>query len=197
MVALARFGAQGQWEETWVCDGLVREHLGPAGVRFGRWPVRPLALPAGDGPAGAQAVRSAYGEELQALGPDFALHSADRVAVAPGDPRWPALRREFLAEHRHGDAEVRLFLAGTGLFTLRSGQGFLGLLCEAGEWVLLPAGLAHSFDAGEAPAFEALRLFGQPQGWLAHPTGAARPALPLYDDFVAQLLEQVGEDLAE
>lgn len=190
MVALARFDTEGQWEETWVCDGLVRQNLAATGVQVGRWPLRPLQLPAGDGLA---AVQAAYGEELAALGEHFTLRSADRVAVSPGDARWPALRAQFLAEHRHGDAEIRFFLSGTGLFYLRSGAGFLGLLCEAGEWVTLPAGLAHCFDAGEAPAFEALRLFGQPQGWVAEPTGAALPALPLYDDFVAQLLEQVGE----
>ena len=190
MVALARFDNEGRWEETWVCDGLARQNLAPTGVQFGRWPLRPL--PAA---GGLDAVQAAYAEELADLGPGFQLHSADRVALAPGDARWPALRQQFLAEHRHGDAEIRFFLSGTGLFYLRSGGGFLGLLCEAGEWVALPAGLAHAFDAGETPAFEALRLFGQPQGWVAEPAGAALPALPLYDDFVAQLLEQVGEEL--
>ncbi|RCW71409.1 hypothetical protein [Pseudorhodoferax soli] len=194
MVALARFDTQGQWEETWVCDGLVRQHLAPTGVQFGRWPLRPLQLQAGDGLA---AVQAAYGEELAALGSHFPLHGADRLALAPGDAHWPALRRQFLAEHRQGGAEVRFFLSGTGLFYLRSADGFLGLLCEAGEWVALPEGLAHAFDAGDAPHVEALRLFVQPQGWVAEPTGAVLPALPLYDDFVAQLLEQVGEELEE
>lgn len=191
MVALARFDAEGQWQETWVCDGLVRQNLAAAGVQFGRWPLRALPSPTADGLAAVQAV---YSEELAALGTQFTLHSADRLALAPDDLRWPALRHQFLAEHRHGDAEIRFFLSGTGLFYVRSKQGFLGLLCEAGEWVVLPAGAAHFFDAGEAPDFDALRLFGQPQGRAAEPTGASLPALPLYDDFVAQLLEQVGEE---
>lgn len=188
MAALARFDGAGHWLQTWVCDGLVAEQLAGAGVRLGRWPLRPLA-------GGSLAeVRAAYGEELAALAQHFTLRSADRVALAPGDPRWPALRTQFLAEHRHGDAEIRFFLSGSGLFYVRSGDGFLGLLCEAGEWVALPAGSAHCFDAGDAPAFEALRLFGRPDGWLAEPTGAAVPGLPLYDDFVAHLLEQMGEE---
>lgn len=191
MVALARFDAQGDWVDTWVCDGLVGQHLAQAGVRWGRWPLRTVA---GDG---LDAVRAVYGDELATLGLQFALHSADRVQMAPGDTRWPALRQQFLQEHRHADAEIRYFLAGTGLFYLRSGDGFLGLLCEAGEWVALPAGARHCFDAGEAPAFEALRLFGAPNGWIAEPTGAVLPALPLFDDYVAQLLEQVGEELNE
>lgn len=191
MVALARFDTQGEWADTWVCDGLVGQHLAEAGVRWGRWPLR--AVP-GDG---LDAVRAAYGDELAALGQQFTLQSADRVRLAPGDARWPALRQQFLQEHRHADAEIRFFLAGAGLFYLRSGDGFLGLLCEAGEWVALPAGASHCFDAGEAPAFEALRLYGAPDGRVAEPTGAVLPALPLFDDYVAQLLEQVGEELNE
>lgn len=193
MVALARFDAQGQWEETWVCDGLVQENLLPTGVRFGRWPVRPVHLPPGGD--GLAAVRAVYGEELAALERHAALRGADRVALAAGDAQWPALRQQFLAEHRHREAEIRFIVRGTGLFHLRSADGFLGLLCEPGEWVALPAGLAHRFDAGEAPDFEALRLFGQPDGGAAEPTGAALPALPLHDEFIAELLEQVGADL--
>lgn len=188
MAALARFEADGTWADTWVCDGLVRENLAAAGVQWGRWPVRTLQ---GDGLAELQRV---YGQELAALGQHFRLHSADRVRLAPGDARWPALRQQFLQEHRHADAEIRFFLAGTGLFHLRTDDGFLGLLCEAGEWLALPAGAQHRFDAGEAPDFEALRLFGAADGWVAQPTGAVLPALPLFDDFVGQLLEMMGAD---
>lgn len=191
MVALARFDAEGQWQDTWVCDDLVRQNLAPAGVRFGRWPVRHMA---GHGLA---AVRTAYGTELAALERDFALRSADRIALEPGDTLWPALRQQFLAGDLHGDAEICFFLSGTGLFYLRSGDGFVGLLCEAGEWVALPAGLAHRLDVGEASAFELLRLFGQSQSWVAEATGAAMPILPLYDVFVAGLLERMGEELSE
>ncbi|MGB3072321.1 MAG: hypothetical protein WBC18_27500 [Ottowia sp.] len=160
MVALARFDAEGQWQDTWVCDDLVRQNLAPAGVRIGRWPVRQGA---GQGLA---AVRAAYGGELAAL-------------------------------KQNGGAEIHLFRSGTGLFYLRSGEGFFGLLCEAGEWVALPAGLAHSFDAGDAPAFEVLRLFGQFRDVAEAATGAAVPALLPHDAFVAGLLERMGEELSE
>ncbi|KQP49840.1 hypothetical protein [Pseudorhodoferax sp. Leaf274] len=200
MVALARFDAEGQWDATWVCDGLVRQNLASIGVRFGRWPLRPLDLRAGHGRAVVQAVQAVYGEELKALGPDlFPLdHPAvERLAFEPGDVRWPARRAQLLREHRQRSAEVCFVLSGNGLFYLRSGTGFLALLCEAGEWVALPAGLARRFDAGDVAQFEALRLFGQPQGDVAEPTDAILPALPLYDEFVARLLEQVGEELSE
>jgi 1,2-dihydroxy-3-keto-5-methylthiopentene dioxygenase len=109
-----------------------------------------------------------------------------------GQPGWPALRRQFQQEHWHREAELRAFVGGAGLFLLRRPEGFVGLLCEAGDWVALPAGLAHSFDAGAEPAFDALRLLGQAEGWVAHASGQERPALPDFDAFVSQLLEQTG-----
>lgn len=33
---------------------------------------------------------------------------------------------------------------------------------------------------------EAAQLFARPDGWVAQPTGAARPALPDFDEFVAR-----------
>lgn len=53
-------------------------------------------------------------------------------------------------------------------------------------------GLAHSFDAGAEPHFDALRLLGRAEGWVAQPSGLDRPALPDFDAFVSQLLEQTG-----
>ena len=72
----------------------------------------------------------------------------------------------------------------------------LALLCEAGDWVALPAGLRHFFDAGDEADFDALRLFTAPDGWVAQPTDAPAAALPLMDEFVALLAEEVGVDVA-
>jgi 1,2-dihydroxy-3-keto-5-methylthiopentene dioxygenase len=189
MGALVRFDADGHWLDTWVCDGLIGDELARAGLAWGRWPVRHF-----EG-SDAEAVRTAYGEEIAALRERFEVRSADRVRLAPGHAGWPALRAQFLAEHTHSDAEIRFFLEGAGLFYLRSGEGYLGLLCEAGEWVALPAGTRHFFDAGAEPDFDALRLFADPQGWIAQPADdSSLPALPLFDDFVEHLLALTGHE---
>lgn len=185
MAALVRFDAQGRWGETLVCEKPIARALRAHGLDHGRVPVRE----AGEG---LDAALAAYAAELQRLKRRLRVRRVDRVTLRPGHAGWPALRRSFLAEHTHGEAEIRLFLAGTGLFYVRNQDGFLALLCEAGDWVALPAGTVHFFDGGEAPDFDALRLFGNPDGWVARPTGAALPQLPLLDAFAAQLIEMTG-----
>lgn len=109
MAALALFDAAGQWQDTLVCEHGIAPWLQAQQV--------PLA----------------------SLGQGLGLHRIDRVRVNPGQPGWPALRQQFTQEHRHSEAELRVFLAGAGLFTVRHPEGFVGLLCEAGDWVALPA----------------------------------------------------------
>lgn len=190
MAVLVHFDAEGQWGETLVCEPAVREALQCHGIGHGRWPLRDL----GDG--SLDAVLAAYGDELGALRGRLHIQSIDRVQLQPDQAGWPQLRQKFIAEHTHADAEIRYFLAGVGIFYIRVADGFLALLCEAEDWVALPSGTRHFFDAGAEPHLDALRLFTTPDGWVAQPTGADTPVLPLFDDFVSQLLERMGESEA-
>ncbi|MBV8621342.1 MAG: hypothetical protein JOY84_20960 [Curvibacter sp.] len=191
MPVLALFDAAGEWQDTLVCDGLIRQRLEPLGLLFGR-----IDLPSDLPPAGQDAGtdwRALLGAPLQALWPTFTPAFIDRVSLAPDPSDGDALRPQFIREHHHDDAEVRLFLAGSGAFYLRAGGGLLALLCDAGDWLYLPPGLAHGFDAGAKPDFDALRLFADPQGWQAHPTGRDWPAkLPRFDALVDGVLAQTG-----
>lgn len=191
MSALVAFDAQGRWGRTLDCPTRIVSALNALGIRFGRWPLQVLAPD-----ASAEQVQAAYAPQLAALAQRLPIRSVDRVRLAPGHADWPALRQKFIAEHTHADAEIRFFLGGAGLFYVRTQDGHLGLLCEAGDWVALPAGVRHFFDAGDEPDFDALRLFTAADGWVAQPTGAPAAALPLMDEFVAQLAEEVGVDVA-
>jgi 1,2-dihydroxy-3-keto-5-methylthiopentene dioxygenase len=123
--------------------------------------------------------------EIAALHQRYGIRSSDRVNVRPGDPAWPALREKFLGEHTHADLELRVFVDGRGIFHVRLPGLGVAVLCEAGDWISVPAGLPHRFDGGQAAAFDALRLFTRPDGWVADFTGAPATTLPLLDDFVA------------
>lgn len=127
-------------------------------------------------------------QQLATLRERYRIQSVDRVAIEHGDPRWPTLREQFRREHTHSDHEIRIFLRGRGLFSVRGPDGILAqLLCEAGEWLALPPQTLHAFDAGQQADFEALRLFAATQGWTANYTQSA-DALPPpdLDQFVAQ-----------
>lgn len=183
MAALVHFDAEGRWGQTLAGETAVGEALCGLGLSYGRWPRRDI----GDG--SLEAVLKAYGPELDSLKAQLAIRSFDRVSVKPGNPDWPALRQRFLAEHTHADAEIRYFLGGSGLFYIRGEHGHLALLCEAGDWIVVPAGVRHFFDAGAQPDFDALRLFSIPLGWEAEFTGAQAPGLPTFDEFRARLNE--------
>ena len=89
-----------------------------------------------------------------------------------------------------------VFLQGTALLSVRTRAGFSSLLCDAGDWLLLPAGVPHVFDAGESPDVSFLRLTAGTRGWFPWHTGLSLPhSLPAKDAFVEHLLHELGEDI--
>ena len=66
---------------------------------------------------------------------------------------------------------MRFFVAGRGLFTLHIGDYVYAVLCEKNDLISVPAGTPHWFDMGEHPHFVAIRLFNNPEGWVANFTG--------------------------
>ncbi|MES1975998.1 MAG: cupin [Pseudomonadota bacterium] len=139
--------------------------LAAVGVRFERWPTRPLPDPA--------AILDVYAAEIAALKAQAGYQSVDVIALAPDHPDRATLRGKFLAEHTHGEDEVRFFVDGEGLFTLHDGGRVFNMLCTAGDLISVPAGMRHWFDMGPAPRFTAIRLFVNPDGWVARFTGDA------------------------
>jgi 1,2-dihydroxy-3-keto-5-methylthiopentene dioxygenase len=95
----------------------------------------------------------------------------DTVSVTPDHPDRETMRAKFLSEHRHGEDEVRYFVDGSGLFTLREAGRVYAVLCEGGDLISVPAGMRHWFDMGAAPRFTAIRFFRTPDGWIGDFTG--------------------------
>ena len=145
----------------------IAEALKPIGVRYERWPLRDVA--AGADP---DATLAAYAPEIDKLKTEQGYQSVDIVNLAPDHPDRAALRGKFLSEHRHSEDEVRFFVAGEGLFTLHADDEHVyAILCTAGDLISVPAGMRHWFDMGPSPSFTAIRLFENPDGWIAKFTG--------------------------
>ncbi|ATY30829.1 1,2-dihydroxy-3-keto-5-methylthiopentene dioxygenase [Sphingomonas psychrotolerans] len=142
--------------------------LATIGVRFEQWPSR--ALPAG---AAQQAVLAAFASEVGRLKAENGYRAVDVIRMTPDHPECGTLRSKFLSEHRHSEDEVRFFVEGEGLFTLRDEDRVYAVLCREGDLISVPAGMRHWFDMGPSPRFTAIRLFVDPAGWVANFTGDA------------------------
>jgi 1,2-dihydroxy-3-keto-5-methylthiopentene dioxygenase len=141
----------------------ISAELATIGVRFERWPTRELA--------DASKILTVYAPEIDRLKAEAGYQSVDVVALAPDHPDRATLRGKFLSEHTHGEDEVRFFVDGEGLFTLHEGGRVFNMLCTKGDLISVPAGMKHWFDMGPSPRFTAIRLFVNPDGWVARFTG--------------------------
>ena len=142
--------------------GEIADALTQIGVTLERWPVRDVE---GD-------ILYTYAPEIERLKARGGYRSIDVVSVAPDHPGRAKMRTSFLSEHTHAEDEVRFFVAGSGLFTLHAAGRVWNLLCTAGDLVAVPAGMNHWFDMGASPSFTAIRMFVNPDGWVAAFTGS-------------------------
>lgn len=188
MGVLATFDAQATWAETHVCDSLVLGNLERLGATWGRWNVQtPWAA---DGSLAG--LLDARRMELAQLHQRFGTESVDRIRLLPEAPGWPDRRREWQRLHALDGSVVHWVLEGTLVIYLQTDSGYLGVLCEAGEWLAIPAGLRYARDAGEAPDLDLLVL-SAPVGNIRPGTGVeGDPGLPSLDAFVETMLELTG-----
>jgi 1,2-dihydroxy-3-keto-5-methylthiopentene dioxygenase len=140
----------------------IADALEEIGVRFERWPTRDV--PGGD-------TLAAYAEEIERLKVIGGYQAVDVVSMTPDHPDRAVFRQKFLSEHRHMEDEVRFFVDGEGLFTLHEDGRVFNMLCTKGDLIAVPAGMRHWFDMGPSPRFTAIRLFINPDGWVAQFTG--------------------------
>jgi 1,2-dihydroxy-3-keto-5-methylthiopentene dioxygenase len=83
---------------------------------------------------------------------------------------------------RLSDDEVRYFAAGSGVFYLHAGAAVYAVLCQPGDLLSVPKGIAHWFDMGAHPDFTVIRFFREPQGWVGDFTGnPIAERIPGYD----------------
>lgn len=155
--------------ETLRDHAAVRAALGGFGVAFER--VTALAELADD--ATSDAVLAAYAPFIEAEKRARGYQTADVVRIVRGQPNTEPLRAKFLEEHTHSEDEARLFAEGSGAFYLHLEGKVLQIVCERGDYLLVPAGTRHWFDMGPRPFFTAVRLFTDPAGWVAAFTGDA------------------------
>lgn len=146
---------------------MIAETMDEVGVRFERWEANKPIAPG----ATQEEVIAAYADDIARLKQEKGYQAVDVISLAADNPQKDALRQKFLSEHVHSEDEVRFFVAGQGQFTLHIGQRIYDVLCEKGDLIGVPGGIPHWFDMGPNPHFVAIRLFTNPEGWVANFTG--------------------------
>ncbi len=147
----------------------IARELAAAGVRFERWAADAHLAPGAD----QAAVIAAYRSSIDRLIAQCGYQSVDVIRIERGTPNIAPMRAKFLDEHRHSEDEVRFFVEGRGAFYLHIGDRVYQTICVQGDLIGVPAGTKHWFDMGPDPEFTAIRLFVNPDGWVANFTGEA------------------------
>lgn len=141
--------------------------LAEAGVQIERWEASaPITASASN-----DEVLAAYRPQIDRLISERGFKAVDVISVTRNHPAKAELRAKFLDEHFHAEDEVRFVVAGRGSFTLHIKDMVYDVLCEKGDLLSVPAETRHWFDMGEDPHFIAIRLFKNPEGWVAQFTG--------------------------
>jgi 1,2-dihydroxy-3-keto-5-methylthiopentene dioxygenase len=152
--------------------------LGANGIVFEHWDASAPLTAESD----SDAILTAYAADIERLKSTSGYTTVDVIRIGPATPNLPALRAKFLSEHTHSEDEVRFFVEGSASFYLRLGGKVYQTICTRGDLLSVPANTTHWFDMGPAPQFAAIRLFINPEGWVANYTGddiAAR--FPTYE----------------
>ncbi|KKO44543.1 acireductone dioxygenase [Arsukibacterium ikkense] len=148
---------------------VIRQQLQAAGVQFAQWQANaPIHADSSQ-----EQILTAYSHDIERLKQAHGYITVDVISLSPNHPDKQLLRQKFLAEHIHCEDEVRFFVRGQGLFCLHIGTKVYQVLCQQNDLISVPANTPHWFDMGSEPDFTAIRLFNNPDGWVAHFTGSA------------------------
>lgn len=145
----------------------IADMLKQAGVRYEQWKADAEL----HDNAEQKDIIAAYQTDIDKLIESEGYQTVDAISLASDNPQKSELRKKFLDEHTHAEDEVRFFVKGQGLFTLHIENKVYEVLCQQGDLISVPANTPHWFDMGSQPNFMAIRLFNNPDGWVAHYTG--------------------------
>jgi 1,2-dihydroxy-3-keto-5-methylthiopentene dioxygenase len=147
--------------------GEIAEVLSGVGIQYEHVPPAPGV----SAEATPEEILSAYAGEIAELKRQGGYVTADVIDVTPRTQGLDAMLAKFNSEHWHDEDEVRLILAGRGLFHIHPPGGpVLAIEVGAGDLIRVPKGTWHWFDLCADRRIRAIRLFQDPSGWTPHYT---------------------------
>ncbi len=145
----------------------IRDSLALLGIDYERWSLD--RVPAD---AMADAVLTAYADEIDAMKQRGGYVTADVIDVNPETPGLEAMLARFDKEHTHSEDEVRFILAGRGIFFLHLQGRVVSVEVGPGDMLRVPRGTTHWFTLCEDRRIRAIRWFQDTTGWTPEYTGS-------------------------
>ncbi len=145
----------------------IARKLAAINIRFERWEANKKISANAD----QAEIIAMYQDSIDRIMQEYNFGSVDVVHMTPNHPDKVPLRKKFLCEHVHSEDEVRFFVKGGGLFCLHVDEKIYAVNCQQRDFISVPTGIKHWFDAGEDPSFSVIRFFTHKEGWIAHYTG--------------------------
>ncbi len=143
----------------------IRSALAGLGIDYERW-----SLDRVPPDSCAEAVLTAYADEITDMKRRGGYVTADVIDVNPATPNLEAMLARFDKEHIHDEDEVRFILAGRGIFFLHINDRVASVEVGPGDMLRVPRGTTHWFTLCEDRRIRAIRWFQNVSGWTPHYT---------------------------
>ena len=156
-------------------DSVILPELTQMGVKLERWNVQDVDLTHIDldNPTAALIQEIVMGDQ-QCVDRLYAFRTPngkiDLVSLYPDMKGLDELLVKFKQVHDHAAPEIRLILGGAGVFNLYNDRGErFEILVKGGDFLFIPADIAHNFELTAAHTIRALRVFQDQDGWVPRP----------------------------
>lgn len=115
-------------------------------------------------------VLATFDEDIRSLAERRGYQKWDVISLNNDTPDLDKLLKKFEQVHTHTEDEVRAITAGSGTFVIKGAEtGYFDVNLTPGDVISVPVNIPHFFTLSEERQVVAVRLFIDPEGWVAHP----------------------------